>query len=170
MALSNAERQARWQANRKVELERLRKVATKAAPSSPAAGLQRKLDDALAEIEKLKAQMSSQQRFEAAKENNNLILPKSPPVNREYTNQQAERLKALWKSGRDKYQSFFAVLEEVRHEVGNDDLAAWCRDNLQIGISVIVNIRGILLKADAARAKDNLAAAAAANIKQKKQA
>jgi hypothetical protein len=144
MALSNAERQARWQANRKVELERLRKVATKAAPSSPAA--------------------------EAAKENNNLILPKSPPVNREYTNQQAERLKALWKSGRDKYQSFFAVLEEVRHEVGNDDLAAWCRDNLQIGISVIVNIRGILLKADAARAKDNLAAAAAANIKQKKQA
>lgn len=73
--------------------------------------------------------------------------------------QQADRLKALWKSGREKYLSFYAVLEEVRKEIGNEALPAWCRDNLQIGISVIAANRGLLTKVDADIVKTNLAAA-----------
>src|ERR1035437_3949710 len=64
-------------------------------------------------------------------------------------NQQAARLLALWKSGRDKFSSFFAVLEEVRQEVGDDDLARWCREELLIGISAIVKMQEVMKKADA---------------------
>ena len=74
-------------------------------------------------------------------------------------NQQAARLLALWKSGRDKFSSFFAVLEEVRQEVGDDDLARWCREELLIGISAIVKMQEVLKKADAERVRASLAGA-----------
>ena len=82
-------------------------------------------------------------------------------------NQQIERLLALWKSGRDKYRSFFAVLEEVRQEIGNDALPAWCRMNLQIGLSVITKARCLLTETDADIVKQNLAATLAAERAQK---
>lgn len=85
-------------------------------------------------------------------------------------NQQAERMRALWKSARDKYLSFFAVLEEVRHEIGNDALPAWCVDNLRIGMSVIVQTRKLLTDTDAEIAKRNLAASAAAAKEQARRA
>jgi hypothetical protein len=76
---------------------------------------------------------------------------------------QAQRLRALWKSGRDKYASFFVVLDEVRHEIGNDALPKWCFDNLRISISVIVKTRKVLRETDAEIVKRNLAEAAAAD-------
>jgi hypothetical protein len=76
--------------------------------------------------------------------------------------QRAERLRALWKSGRDKYVSFFAVLDEVRREVGDEALPNWCIDNLRIGLAVIASTKKILIKADADIVKRNFAAAAVA--------
>jgi hypothetical protein len=67
--------------------------------------------------------------------------------------QTPERLRALWKSGRDKYRSFFAVLNDVRQEVGDDALADWCRLELAIGISVISNIANVLTSTEAATVK-----------------
>jgi ATPase subunit of ABC transporter with duplicated ATPase domains len=72
--------------------------------------------------------------------------------------QQAERLRVLWKSGRDKYNSFFAVLEEVRAEIGDEALPKWCVDNLQIGLSVITETRKVLLRVDAEIYRRNLEA------------
>jgi flagellar biosynthesis GTPase FlhF len=76
--------------------------------------------------------------------------------------EQANRLRALWKSGRDKYASFFTILEEVRQEVGNDALQAWCFQFLRISLSVIVETRKVLTKVDADIVKRNTAAAVAA--------
>jgi hypothetical protein len=81
--------------------------------------------------------------------------------------QQSERLRALWKSGRDKYRSFFVVLEEVRKEIGDDALPAWCRNELYIGLSVITQIAAVLGKVDEVTAKADLAAANKAEKEQK---
>ena len=76
--------------------------------------------------------------------------------------QTPERLKALWKSGRDKYRSFFTVLNEVRREIGDAALADWCRKELQIGMSIIVSTTDVLNKADAAMTRKEFTAAAKA--------
>jgi hypothetical protein len=73
--------------------------------------------------------------------------------------QQQERLRALWKSGRDKYRSFFAVLEQVRHEIGNDALPKYCVEELGIGLSVITLATNILNGIDAKIAKSELVTA-----------
>lgn len=73
--------------------------------------------------------------------------------------QQAERLRALWKSGRDKYASFFSVLNEVRQQIGDDALPTWCFDELRIGVSVIVEARRLLTAMDAEIVKADLAVA-----------
>lgn len=73
--------------------------------------------------------------------------------------EKAWRLRALWKSGRDKYASFFTVLNEVRQEVGDENLAHWTFDNLQIAISVILDTRRLLTATDAEIVKADLAAA-----------
>jgi len=77
--------------------------------------------------------------------------------------EQAQRLKALWKSGRDKYQSFFAVLDEVRKQVGDDDLANWCFDHLRIGMSVIVQTTKVLTETDEGAMKASLRRAESLN-------
>ena len=74
----------------------------------------------------------------------------------ETTVQAVDRLRALWKSGRDKYTSFFAVLDEVRKEVGDDKFDAWCMRELMIGPSVITKVTGILHESDAKRIKADL--------------
>lgn len=74
----------------------------------------------------------------------------------------ANRLRVLWKTGRDKYASFFAVLEEVRAEIGNDALSNWCFHNLSISLSTIVKISEVLVKTDQDIVKRNTAAALAA--------
>jgi hypothetical protein len=75
---------------------------------------------------------------------------------------QANRLKALWKSGRDKYASFFTILEEVRQEIGNDALPGWCFHTLKLSLSVVTETRKVLTKTDADIVKRNSAAAVAA--------
>lgn len=80
---------------------------------------------------------------------------------------QSERLRALWKSGRDKYASFFSVLNEVRAEIGDEALGNWCFDELRIGLSVIMDIRRLLTATDADIVKADLAAARKAEKDQK---
>jgi len=63
----------------------------------------------------------------------------------------AHQLNVLWKSGRDKYASFFTVLGEVRNEVGSDALNDWCIVNLRLHIDTIVRILGLLRDTDAQR-------------------
>jgi hypothetical protein len=71
----------------------------------------------------------------------------------------AERLRALWKSGRAKYASFFQVLEEVRAQIGDAALADWCIDNLQIGLTAINTTSRLLTQTDGEIVRANLAAA-----------
>jgi hypothetical protein len=73
--------------------------------------------------------------------------------------QQSERLRALWKSGRDKYRSFFTVLSEVRQEIGDDALPHYCIAELHIGISVITEVSKIMRGVDAEIIKDGLSSA-----------
>lgn len=82
--------------------------------------------------------------------------------------QQAERLRALWKSGRDKYSSFFAGIEEVRREIGNESLPAWCVTNLQIGLVAITKAVNLLNEIDAQKAKAALSSANKAGQEQKR--
>lgn len=82
--------------------------------------------------------------------------------------QAAERLKALWKSGHDKYKSFFAVLAEVRNEIGDEALPNWCYYNLGIGMSAIAAASKILFGIDAEKAKKELAAAKKAETEEKR--
>jgi hypothetical protein len=71
--------------------------------------------------------------------------------------EQIHRLRALWKSGRDKFRSFFTVLSDVRQQIGNEDLELWCARDLRIGLSIITKATGILSDVDAAKFKEELA-------------
>jgi hypothetical protein len=82
---------------------------------------------------------------------------------------QAHRLRVLWKSGRDKYSSFYAVLGEVRKEIGDDRaFASWCVTDLRISVDTIANARNLLRKIDANKVKADLAAAKLAEREQKR--
>jgi flagellar biosynthesis GTPase FlhF len=65
----------------------------------------------------------------------------------------AHQLNTLWKSGRDKYVSFFTILGQGRTEVGSDALNQWCVTNLRLHIDTIVRILGLLRETDAQREK-----------------
>lgn len=77
--------------------------------------------------------------------------------------QQAQRMRALLKSGRDKYTSFFACLEEIRMEIGNRSLPAWCRKHLSMPLTEITEARKLLQHIDAVKIKEALAEACAAD-------
>jgi hypothetical protein len=83
--------------------------------------------------------------------------------------QQTDRLKALWKSGRDKFRSFFTVINEVRRDIGDEELGAYCLHELGIGLSVILDVAKIFNQADEKILKEDLAAAARAE-KEKREA
>jgi hypothetical protein len=72
---------------------------------------------------------------------------------------QANRMRALWRSGRDKYRSFFAVLGDVRRELGDTALAEWCFTKLGISIGVITKASELLHETDMEIVKAELAAA-----------
>lgn len=55
--------------------------------------------------------------------------------------QQATRLRALWKSGRDKFRSLYVVLAEVQKEVGHRQLSKWCAQNLGMGLPAIMALK-----------------------------
>jgi len=82
-----------------------------------------------------------------------------PPPFFNMENQNSARLKALWKSGRDKYRSFYTVLDAVRQEIGDAKLAEYCLHELQIGLSVVTNTANVLVRVDAEAVKTELAIA-----------
>jgi hypothetical protein len=72
---------------------------------------------------------------------------------------QVDRMRALWKSGRDKFASFYTALHEVRKEVGDAELPSWCIRNLGVGMSIIVRTAGILRETDAEQVEQEFKAA-----------
>lgn len=82
--------------------------------------------------------------------------------------QTIERMRHIWKDARGKYASFFACLEEVRQEVGNEALSDWCIDNLRVSLDNIVKFKIFLRDDDAARVKRELAEAIKASKEQKR--
>jgi hypothetical protein len=82
--------------------------------------------------------------------------------------EQIARLTALWKSGRDKFRSFYTVLEEVRVEIGDDALALWCVKNLRVSLGIITDTRKVLNEADARMVRDQLATANRAERERKR--
>jgi len=81
--------------------------------------------------------------------------------------QQADRLRALWKSGGDKYRSFFYALNEVQREIGPKALPRWCLRHLKLDLQVIDKARKLIDGIDAANIKADFAAAAAAEKAQR---
>jgi hypothetical protein len=73
--------------------------------------------------------------------------------------QTLQRLQALWKSARGKYDSFYAELESVQREIGAGKLEQWCSDNLRMSYSTIMSRRKMLLGPDEARVKKTFAEA-----------
>lgn len=67
------------------------------------------------------------------------------------------RLKALWKSGRDKYRSLFVVLEDTQKEVGHRALSQWCLNNLGMSLKSILLAKGFLTPAEQERVKATFA-------------
>jgi hypothetical protein len=65
--------------------------------------------------------------------------------------QAPQRLKGLWKSGRQKYDSFFATLEEVKREISPGTLSKWCRDNLHMDLKETMAHKRFLLHHDKKR-------------------
>jgi hypothetical protein len=57
-------------------------------------------------------------------------------------------LKALWKSGRDKYQSFFTQLDQVQSIIGKAAIPEWCRTKLGIGHDKILKATKVLHETD----------------------
>jgi hypothetical protein len=71
----------------------------------------------------------------------------------------ADRMKVSWKRAREHYQTFFALLDEVRREVGDDKLSMWCYYNLGFGLDRILQISTVLTKDTENSVKQSLAAA-----------
>jgi regulator of replication initiation timing/molybdopterin converting factor small subunit len=168
MTLSNAERQARFRARREAERKAaegrlkariseldaaLAHTQRHVGDDTNIAALNAKVAALAAENAKLKEQIAGK-TFEQLVDDRRASAAASGSMP-----EQAERLRALWKSGRDKYVSFFAVLSEVKREVGDDKLSDWCFYELRIPLPVIVRAHGLLTEADAARVKADLAAA-----------
>jgi hypothetical protein len=173
MALSNAERQRRF-------IERLKaRSVTNDAPASPVSN--EDIGRLLApHIQRLEAEF--EQRVQAEVERRVKTARQMPPVSNDRPawwlrmdkaanlppvpdtpelREQVQRLRALWKSGRDKYRSFFAVLNEVRMEIGDDALKDWCFDRLRIAFSAINVTANILGDVDGKIARASLKAARA---------
>jgi len=75
------------------------------------------------------------------------------PVFPDYS-EQIERIRVLWNRARNMYSSAFAVLDEVRSEIGDERFAAWCFHELHISLSILNNTSAILKSEDAAIVRD----------------
>jgi hypothetical protein len=88
---------------------------------------------------------------------------KVPPVSAVQADQSdeqlADRIRVCWKSGRDKYQSMFAMLDQVRKRIGDEELPRWCMDKLHISFSIILEVMKVLNRFDKARTKADFAKA-----------
>jgi hypothetical protein len=68
-------------------------------------------------------------------------------------------MKALWKSGRDKFRSFLTQFGEVDRELGPAAMDDWCIHKLGIGLDAITKVTGIFEHLDERNAKAILAPA-----------
>jgi hypothetical protein len=129
--MSSAERQRRY-------LDRLRNTATPDVTK-----LRAEMAALKAENTALKAENAALRG--AGKRKRDDTLPKSD-------DEQINRLRALWKSGRDKFYSFFRVLQDVHQEIGDKAMQEWCSTNLRISLGVMENASGALPEDDQIRA------------------
>ena len=168
-AMTSAERQRRF-------LERLRGTGTdaKTTPAPPPTEPQIASELPASYQERYAAEIAALRTENAALKAENAALRKATPkraaeglyvppqhggeAERRSMEHPAQKLKVLWKSGRDKYQTFFIVLNEVRQEIGDEALPNWCYDELRIGLPVITRVAGILKKTDEAIVKRTFAA------------
>jgi len=65
-----------------------------------------------------------------------------------------DRIRVLWNRARNMYSSAFAVLDEVRSEIGDERFASWCFHELHISLSILNNTSAILKSEDAAIVRD----------------
>ena len=74
--------------------------------------------------------------------------------------EQMERMRVLWKKGRNMFASFFAEADAVKQQIGNSDLfSQWCFFQLQIDVATMGNMAAILRQGDAARIRTEFAEA-----------
>lgn len=73
--------------------------------------------------------------------------------------QEAQALRVLWKSGRDKLRSFFVRLKDVKKETGDAGLDEWCLKELHLTLDTITRFAKILNEVEAETVKSDLAAA-----------
>lgn len=75
-------------------------------------------------------------------------------------NEQIDRMRVLWKKGRNMFSSFFAETDTVKKQINNDTLfSQWCFFQLQIDVTTISNMAAILRQGDAARIRTEFAEA-----------
>jgi flagellar biosynthesis GTPase FlhF len=80
-----------------------------------------------------------------------------------------DRAKVLWSKGQNFFSAFFAELQNVRKEIGNDAMfSKWCWDELHLGLMAITRVADVLSVVDAAKAKAELATTRAAEQEQKR--
>jgi cobalamin biosynthesis Mg chelatase CobN len=74
--------------------------------------------------------------------------------------EQVERMRVLWTKGRNMFSAFFAEIETVRRQIGDDELfASWCFFQLHIDVATQSDMAVALKKDDTARVRRDLAAA-----------
>ena len=74
--------------------------------------------------------------------------------------EQLERMRVLWKKGRNMLSSFFTELDTARRQIGDDELFSdWCFYHLGVGVIQLGEVATILKRDDADRIRNDLAAA-----------
>ena len=74
--------------------------------------------------------------------------------------EQMERMRVLWKKGRNMFSSFFSEADAVKQQIGNSELfSQWCFFQLQIDVTTMSNMAAILRQGDAARIRTEFAEA-----------
>ena len=74
--------------------------------------------------------------------------------------EQLERMRVLWKKGRNMLSSFFTELDAARRQIGDDELFSdWCFYHLGVGVIQLGEVATILKRDDADRIRNDLAAA-----------
>jgi hypothetical protein len=80
-----------------------------------------------------------------------------------------QKLKVLWKKGRNMVASFFTELANARREIGDDvNFAQWCATELHIPLRIIIKMTQALREADAIRTKEEFMPARQAELAHKR--
>lgn len=75
----------------------------------------------------------------------------------------------LWNKGQNFFSAFFAEIDQVRRQIGNDTVfARWCFDELHIPLVAITRVTEVLTIVDGQIAKAHLASAKAAEQAQRR--